>query len=206
MLGDGYKPDWLYKALPYLYLLSGLVIMWLATHPAAEISGISLISAGMIVWLRRKPYRRVAPAKSPEISRAPQLRKESHPIPQHIGWRASYETGNELIDREHRRLFEISNDLLNALTAQKPQGDIELMIDELITEIEAHFHTEENLLVQLSAKHFKRHRQLHQAMLERIHALRAGLQRGESSSSEVCGFLTHDIVAQHILTEDQLPA
>lgn len=206
MLGHGYKPDWLYKSLPYLYLLSGLFIMWEATHPAALVSGMSLITAGMVVWLRRRSYRYAARPKLPEIRRAPQMHKEKQPLPQHIGWRTSYETGNELIDREHRRLFEIGNDLLNALTAQKPQGDIELMIDELISEIEAHFHTEESLLLQISAKHFKRHRQLHRAMLERIHALRAGLQRGENSSSEVCGFLTHDIVAQHILTEDLLPA
>jgi multisubunit Na+/H+ antiporter MnhC subunit len=58
MSNQGRIPEAIYKILPYFYLSVGVLTILLANNFMAIISGISLISAGIIVWTLRYQYRK----------------------------------------------------------------------------------------------------------------------------------------------------
>jgi hypothetical protein len=51
-------PDWLYEPLPYLYVLMGLIATIVLESLIGKISGVLLISAGLVIWNLRFTYRR----------------------------------------------------------------------------------------------------------------------------------------------------
>jgi len=51
-------PDWLYEPLPYLYLMMGLLATIVLDAYVGKISGLMLISAGIVTWNLRFIYRR----------------------------------------------------------------------------------------------------------------------------------------------------
>ncbi|MDH3935575.1 MAG: hypothetical protein OEU62_10445 [Gammaproteobacteria bacterium] len=49
-----WKPDWLYEAMPYIYLVTGLVVMLYFDSTAGYFSGTLLLAAvGSILVMRR---------------------------------------------------------------------------------------------------------------------------------------------------------
>lgn len=51
-------PDWIYEPLPYLYSLSGIVAAWQLDATLGRVSGVLLVSAGVVIWLMRYHYRK----------------------------------------------------------------------------------------------------------------------------------------------------
>jgi len=47
-------PDWLYKALPHIYMAAGLLSLYHATNMIGKASGVPLILAALFVWHSRK--------------------------------------------------------------------------------------------------------------------------------------------------------
>lgn len=54
----GPLPDWLYEPLPYIYALVGILTAYNLDMLLGRISGLLLISAGVIVWHLRFQHRR----------------------------------------------------------------------------------------------------------------------------------------------------
>lgn len=54
----GPLPNWLYEPLPYLYVLVGIITAYSLDILLGRISGLLLISAGVIVWHLRFQHRR----------------------------------------------------------------------------------------------------------------------------------------------------
>jgi hypothetical protein len=52
-----YKPEWLYEALPYLYVLAGVVTITNLGNTLSLFSGGLLISAGVFIWWMRRSAR-----------------------------------------------------------------------------------------------------------------------------------------------------
>ena len=49
-----YKPDWLYEAMPYLYLVTGVVVMLYFDSTAGYVSGtLFLVAVASILIMRR---------------------------------------------------------------------------------------------------------------------------------------------------------
>lgn len=51
-------PDWLYEPLPYLYALAGIASIIMLDAFVGKLSGVLLISAGVVIWHLRFTYRR----------------------------------------------------------------------------------------------------------------------------------------------------
>ena len=62
---DSYKPRWLYEALPYLYIGSGVTSFSTLNHTLSSLSGLLLVSAGFVVWKLRHDYRHWEADKHP---------------------------------------------------------------------------------------------------------------------------------------------
>jgi hypothetical protein len=56
-------PTWLYESLPYIYAGAGAVALWRLDDVIGEISGLLLISAGLVVANMRHEYRKILKAR-----------------------------------------------------------------------------------------------------------------------------------------------
>ncbi|MDI1246899.1 MAG: hypothetical protein PSV24_16030 [Rhodoferax sp.] len=54
---DFHKPDWLYEALPYVYVIGGVVTIVNFDSGWSNLSGGLLISAGAFIWWMRRSFR-----------------------------------------------------------------------------------------------------------------------------------------------------
>jgi len=53
-----YLPMWLYRALPYLYILSGATIASVHQSFLALTSAFLFVAAGVVAWFLRRAHRR----------------------------------------------------------------------------------------------------------------------------------------------------
>lgn len=51
-------PIWIYEPLPYLYTLMGVIATFVLDELVGKLSGLLLVSAGLVVWNLRFTYRR----------------------------------------------------------------------------------------------------------------------------------------------------
>lgn len=73
------------------------------------------------------------------------------------------ETGNTLIDSEHKQLFQAINDLLDACAQGKGRGQLEQTTKFLYDYTSKHFSDEEKLQVQCKYPEYAQHRQYHES-------------------------------------------
>jgi hypothetical protein len=55
---DFHLPEWLYEALPYVYLIAGIATIAKLGSTLSMVSGGLLISAGVYTWLMRRTHRK----------------------------------------------------------------------------------------------------------------------------------------------------
>ena len=82
-----------------------------------------------------------------------------------------YKTGVELIDTEHRRLFEIihdTNDLIHAELLHDKYDEIMHLLGELKDYTEFHFRDEENLMERIHYPEISAQKRAHTAFVERL--------------------------------------
>lgn len=195
-----HKPRWLYEALPYLYVSGGTLTLVGVRNWAAALSSLLLMSAGGVIWKMRRDYRLQHLADGSD-GPATSRRGAANSLVEMV-WRPGFEVGHELIDRQHKRLFAIGNELINAIILRKSKGDIELTMDDLVNDIADHFRTEEELMQGLGRPVSEAHLQSHQRLLTEVRALREKFQSGEMMVGELVGFIAYDVIAQHIIKED----
>lgn len=54
---DFHKPDWLYEALPYVYVIAGIATIVSMDNALSKGSGVLLVSAGICIWWMRRSSR-----------------------------------------------------------------------------------------------------------------------------------------------------
>lgn len=127
---------------------------------------------------------------------------DSNPGLVRIIWRNSFNVGHDVIDMQHRRLFELGNEIINAILTKRPQGDIELLMHELVEDIENHFNAEERIMEQHDAPLSESHKAIHSGLLCKVKSYQERFHEGDLSVGELVGFIAYDVVSQHITKED----
>jgi len=196
-------PKPVYEALPYVYPIGGLLAIASLRNLVGILCGVMLISAGYVIWTMRRNYRREQAYNQARFAeRNTNFGSETDDDVVKLVWRPAYETGHAVIDRQHRRLFSLGNELINATLSNKAPADVELLLDDLVDEIGAHFHTEEALLTSENIASSAEHKVAHEALLTQVKALHQRFQYGQLSVGELVGFIAHDVIAQHVIKED----
>ena len=95
-------PSWLYEALPYVYLASGILVMFVLDNNWGVFSGVVLVLAGATVSIMRLIYRR-GPNGEGLSNRGNKILEietlESGSL--QLVWNKKYESGNSGIDAQH---------------------------------------------------------------------------------------------------------
>lgn len=87
------------------------------------------------------------------------------------------ETGNAVIDGEHRQLIEAINNLLAACGEGKGRSEVEATIEFLYTYTEKHFAHEEQLQVQYRYPDYANHKRYHQEYKKIVAGMRDDLRK-----------------------------
>ncbi len=120
-----------------------------------------------------------------------------------IVWRPEYETGNEVIDAQHRSLFELANRLLDALLRNETRGAVQDLAKDLVAFVERHFETEESILVARDSPSAAEHTSSHRRLLATASRLLRSMEDGQFDAADFLDFFVNKVVLQHMLVDDR---
>jgi len=120
-----------------------------------------------------------------------------------LQWEDAYASGHPLIDAQHRRLFELANSLLAALTQDLPREETRLRWNRLKAHTAQHFSDEERILARAAFPRLEEHAQEHQQLLLQGQAFQDDFARGALDLGRCVAFLVVDLVRGHLLQEDR---
>jgi len=113
-------------------------------------------------------------------------------------WDDSYRTGHDLVDRQHKELFCMVNDLHDAIIAGKGKEILAPTLKKLATYTVEHFRDEQTLMASInypeSAAHLKKHQDLTAEVTELVARFDAGkMVLSITLSSFLANWLRHHI-------------
>ena len=200
--------DRFFKALPFIYMVTGVAAMLALRNGLAVLSGLILIAVGGIELLRRTRFRRELEQSESRLNSRLHSRMsrtsdgDSAQSLIQLRWRKSFECGHPQIDAQHRGLFDIGDNLINAAVKNKARDHIEFLLDELTEHIQEHFITEEAVMARTRFPLSAQHQAHHAALLAKAQSLRDRYRQHELELSELVGFIAYEVITDHILKED----
>ncbi|MDR3289550.1 MAG: bacteriohemerythrin, partial [Peptococcaceae bacterium] len=114
-----------------------------------------------------KPEETLPESDSPPESDHPETDQTNHW--QHgIAWNAELETGNEEIDTQHKQLFKLTSNLVDACAKNQSPAVLSQTLDFLATYTVRHFADEEALQRRYHYPGYQKHKQLHDNFKETV--------------------------------------
>jgi hemerythrin-like metal-binding protein len=120
-----------------------------------------------------------------------------------LAWKPEYESGNQLIDSQHKHLFIVANDLLTAIITGLPDADVEFAARELANHTVRHFHDESVIFRDAGYPKAGEHAMIHNGLVRDMNRLIERFKAKEASVGELFDFLAITVVAEHLLNEDR---
>jgi hemerythrin-like metal-binding protein len=199
------RPDWLYNSLPYAYIAIGVVVMVSFGLPniVGALSGVVFISTGAVVFTMRRLHRRELAKFKAELAVREQREASDELSLLRISWSKKYESGNPIIDEQHRQLFDLGNALLNTMLSDEHSNEIPIFLDSLLEHIQQHLFTEEKVLSDLKHPITIEHKTDHEHLLALAKGIVNKYRRGTLDFGDVSEFITFDLIAAHIVAEDK---
>ena len=198
-------PNWLYEVLPYLYIGIGAISALAIRNVAGIASGLVLISSGVVIWNMRRNFRALASTRvrRRDSDNLDNLMPEDNAQALRVVWHPQFAVGHDTIDRQHRKLFALGNDLIGALVSKQSKADVDLILDDLSRHLRKHFQTEEEVFLAEEGPANDEHRQSHAHLLERVSELQSNLWSGHLTVAEIVAFVAHDVISDHVAKEAQ---
>ena len=120
-----------------------------------------------------------------------------------IEWKPSYSVGVPTFDRQHQKLFELINQLHEAMAKGKAKDQMGPIVDSLSKYTKTHFREEEEALARAGYDKLPMHKLMHREFESRVDAFGKDVKEGRLGLSiEVMDFL-NDWLAAHILKVDR---
>ena len=118
-------------------------------------------------------------------------------------WKDAFLSGNDLIDRQHKHLVKMANELFAAMLSERPDADAALIVSSIMAETRQHFQDEEAILRQLGFDKVDQHAAEHAQLLDRAQHLAGRFEAKELTLGSLFQFLAHEVVIRHILGSDR---
>ncbi len=123
----------------------------------------------------------------------------------HIAWDDAYKVGHEMIDSQHRRLFELADALFDLLgtDAERDRELVEKVILDCAEYVLFHFSNEEQLMNEIGYDQTERHLKLHNEFNAYVSGLIGDFTDGKDVDlGELYSYIARWLV-QHIMVEDR---
>lgn len=119
-----------------------------------------------------------------------------------LQWNNEWNSGNDEIDKEHKELLELLNDLINTSISEVNFDKSIEKLDILIEKIVKHFETEEEILSKVGYKNYDKHNKIHKNLIGKVFQLKQCYQNRELNASAFFSFLADDVIIGHLVNED----
>ncbi|MFH2059399.1 MAG: bacteriohemerythrin [Pseudomonadota bacterium] len=121
-------------------------------------------------------------------------------------WKKEFDVGNEEINDQHKKWFEILNDTHNKMLGNI-KSDISKIgpdaLKKVIDYTKYHFSFEEKHMLKIGFSDIDRHKKLHEKFIKKVDQIALDLHRGELVlNSEIIKVIKNWLI-EHILKEDQ---
>lgn len=118
-------------------------------------------------------------------------------------WNDSYSVGIIKIDTQHKRLFQLIDDLNNAMAEGKGKEIMGKVLNELVLYINTHFKSEEALMTEYGYPDYEFHKSEHEKYTQDVQKFHADYLAGKSVLSvQIMNFLRNWLV-DHIAIKDK---
>lgn len=112
--------------------------------------------------------------------------------------------GNALMDKDHRRMVELVNQLLGVMKAGLGREFVEDGIAQIVSHAVFHFGREERLMRQIDYVDYERHKAEHDALLCEVSEFESHLGLGAETLNPARWLFLRNWVFNHIRTNDKL--
>ncbi|NSL53199.1 diguanylate cyclase [Calidifontibacillus erzurumensis] len=119
-----------------------------------------------------------------------------------IEWNEDWESGNEMIDEEHRLLVEKANSLFYLFLSDSENEKMMKQIDVILKDIIKHFCNEEEILLDAGYPDYEKHAKIHETLLDKVFKFKEAYQNGVLKLSEFFSFIVNDVIIGHIQNSD----
>lgn len=120
----------------------------------------------------------------------------------YIHWDRKFETGQPLIDAEHRLLVMLFRKLDVAIKLHQPAATLARIVLEVRRFVEFHFISEENLMLETGYPGVEAHQTVHRELLAELNAKMAKLHAHREYPEDLLDFLVRWLL-EHISHHDQ---
>lgn len=121
-----------------------------------------------------------------------------------ISWRSEWNSGNDVIDGQHKTLLDMANSLFDLSMSMAEIPDMLAAIDRLINHVATHFADEEAFLAETGYPEREQHARLHAELVHAGLALREKVADGTAESGTLFDFLVDRVVIGHMMKADTL--
>jgi hemerythrin len=121
-----------------------------------------------------------------------------------LPWSEKYSVGNEAVDNDHHRLFELINEFHAAVHGGRAPRVVKATLLELSSYVSLHFDREEKIMAQARYPDLARHREMHERLRRAVAATELSYQVA-ARMFDFTSFLSflHSWLTKHILVEDR---
>lgn len=122
-----------------------------------------------------------------------------------LSWDSKYSVEVQSIDKQHQKLFEMLNELHDAMKAGKGRQLAPAILERLVSYTQEHFAAEEAMMRQARYPDFASHKAEHDKLKNEVAKMVKDLEGGEESSMLAMPLLDflRDWLQTHILSRDK---
>ena len=122
-----------------------------------------------------------------------------------VTWDASYELGIDVIDKQHKHLVNLMNQLYTACLADRGELDeaFKQVMKELVEYVAFHFKDEEKLMESIHYAGLNAHKQTHERFIKEILTTVQAYQKGKQLAPNAFVRFLRDWLFNHILVHDK---
>ncbi len=120
-----------------------------------------------------------------------------------LDWDPGYRIGVEVIDRQHRQLFDIGNRFHSAWRRQTRRVELCRIFDELLEYTGYHFAEEERLMQQIDYPELTQHRSDHAQLVQQVKQYRARIRSGTADAGRQALDFMKTWLHTHVLEADK---
>lgn len=122
-----------------------------------------------------------------------------------IEWDSKYDVGVEAVDKQHRHLVDLMNDLYDACIGERLELDQKFkdVMKELVDYVMVHFKDEEKIMEAIKYPNLKEHKQTHEGFIKEMLSSVSAYTNGKQLVPNSFVRFLRDWLFNHILIDDK---
>ena len=118
-------------------------------------------------------------------------------------WKDEYKSGNLHIDSQHRHLFTLSNEILNAIITGQTDDNVFILANNLLNHTKNHFFDEEKFIGASDFPEFQRHCKIHRQLVKKMSQTITKFKNDKVHVGKLFSFLVNEVILDHMILEDR---